>query len=426
MRCRHRRVLLLICLQIAVAAAPVNAYPIDGYEESGIRRLEHARRVEAGDIAGSRLPDGATHALESIDIRLVGKALELPRADAELGAALTAMLADQSPAYGIALLDLTDPNAPVYAQHRDDARQNVGSVGKLVAALGLFQGLADAYPDNVQAREHLLRSTQLVADRFSHSDHHKITLFDVDSLTVNRRPMRDGDTASLYEYLDWMLSVSSNSAAAMVMRDAMMLRELGSRYPLPKTEIDQFFDDRSRAANTALFKQTFWEPVTANGISLHSLRQGSFFTGQGKAIVDGGGLSYATPRSLIKLVLGMERGQLVDEWSSRTLKRLIYLTERRIRFASAPSLRGAAVYYKSGSLYSCREEEGFRCGAYKGNVKNYMSSLAIIEDDRSTPPIHYAVALVSNVLRENSAVAHQTLAGHIHQLIKARHWPAAQ
>jgi hypothetical protein len=122
----------------------------------------------------------------------------------------------------------------------------------------------------------------------------------------------------------------------------------------------------------------------------------------------------------------MEQGRLVDEWSSRTLKKLLYLTERRIRYASAPALSDAAVYFKSGSLYSCREEEGFRCGAYRGNVKNYMNSVAIIEDSSTSPALHYAVVVISNVLRENSAVAHQSLAGRIHELVKARHQPVAQ
>ncbi len=237
--------------------------------------------------------------------------------------------------------------------------------------------------------------------------------------------MRDGDAASLYEYLDWTLSVSSNSAAAMVMRDAMMLRELGVEYPLPLESIDGFFDSRPRPERTTLFKRSFWQPVSDNGLSLSDLRQGSFFTREGKRLVDGGGLSYATPRSLAQLVLLMEQGRLVDAWSSRVLKRLLYLTERRIRYASAPALSDSAVYFKSGSLYSCRAEAGFSCGAYRGNVKNFMNSVAIVEDDSTEPPLHYAVALVSNVLRENSAVAHQALAGQIHELIKARHRAAA-
>jgi hypothetical protein len=407
--------LLLLASQLAVA------FPIDGYEETGIRRLDYAARVASGEMPGPRLPAGALLGTDQVDTRLRGNAGTLPAMDQPLSEALAALLGEQAPDYGLALLDLTDPNTPVYAAHREDYRQNVGSVGKLVAAVGLFQALADAYPGDNIARQRVLRETYLEADRFSHSDHHKITLFDPVSGELQRRPMQDGDSATLYEYLDWTLSVSSNSAAAMVMRDAMMLRELGVDYPLAAAEVDGFFDGRSRPQLTALFQRTFWEPVSENGLSLSSLRQGSFFTRGGKQLVNGGGLSYATPRSLAQLVLLMEQGRLVDEWSSRTLKTLLYLTERRIRYASAPALNDAAVYFKSGSLYSCREEEGFRCGAYRGNVKNYMNSVAIVEDFSTTPALHYAVVVVSNVLRENAAVAHQSLAGRIHALMKARH-----
>jgi hypothetical protein len=60
-------------------------------------------------------------------------------------------------------------------------------------------------------------------------------------------------------------------------------------------------------------------------MSLDQIRQGSFFTREGKNLVAGGGLSYATARSLMQFILQMEKGQLVDEWSSRALKRLLYL-----------------------------------------------------------------------------------------------------
>ena len=81
----------------------------------------------------------------------------------------------------------------------------------------------------------------------------------------------------------------------------------------------------------------------------------------------------------------------------------------------------AAVYFKSGSLYSCKQEEGFQCGAYRGNVRNYMNSVAIIEQQVGETKLHYAVTLISNVLRENSAVMHQSLGTQLHELIKARH-----
>ncbi len=408
----------------ACLSLPMTSYswPIDGYPDTGIRRLEEQRLIAAGELKGSGQPPGGRWPTEAVDIRLLDRPdMDLPTVDPELAADILALLGEQAEHYGIAVLDVSDPENPAYAEYRGDYRQNVGSVGKLVAALGLFQGLADAYPEDIAAREEVMRNTVITADRFSHSDHHTIRLFDVDNRTLVRRPMKDGDTGSLWEYLDWTLSVSSNSAAAMTMRDAMLLRHFGQEYPIPEAQITPFIDGLKGSERTKLFQQTFWEPVTSNGMSLDQIRQGSFFTRQGKHLVAGGGLSYATARSLMQLILQMEKGQLVDEWSSRAFKRLLYMTERRIRYASAPVLRDAAVYFKSGSLYSCKPEEGFTCGKYKGNRKNYMNSVAIVEQEIDGKRLHYIVTLISNVLRENSAVAHQTLGTRIHGLIKQRH-----
>ncbi|MEP4484505.1 MAG: serine hydrolase [Halioglobus sp.] len=407
-------------LSLCVVSIGLFAYPMDGYEDTGIRRLEQARLTQLGELSGTRQPPGALLTSDEVNIRLQGLDYPLPSSDEDFSGELTVLLGDQADNYALAVLDLTDPNEPVYAEHRGKHRQNVGSVGKLVAALGLFQGLADTYPATAD-RENVLRNTTVTADRFSHSDHHTIRLYDVETKKLTRRPMRDGDTGSLWEYLDWTLSVSSNSAAAMTMRDAMLLRQFGTDYPLPEEQITPYFDEHRGAQLTQLYKRTFWEPVTRNGFSLEALRQGSFFTREGKKLVDGGGLSYATARSLMRYLLAMEQGRLVDPWTSTQLKRLLYVTERRIRYASAPALRNAAVYFKSGSLYSCKAEEGFKCGAYKGNVRNYMNSVAIVEENIDGKPVHYLVTLVSNVLRENSAVAHQTLGGEIHAIIKARH-----
>jgi hypothetical protein len=214
--------------------------------------------------------------------------------------------------------------------------------------------------------------------------------------------------------------VSSNSAAAMVMRDAMLLRHFGRAYPVSEEQIDAFFAESSRADLTRLFQQTFWEPVTRNGLPLDQIRQGSFFTAQGKKNVNGGGNSYATARTLMQLMLMMEEGRLVDEWSSLQIKRLLYMTERRIRYASAPALNEAAVYFKSGSLYKCKEEEGFTCTKFSGNVINYMNSVAIVEQEIDGVKLHYIVIVVSNVLRKNSAEDHQALGAAIHSLVKAQ------
>ncbi len=122
----------------------------------------------------------------------------------------------------------------------------------------------------------------------------------------------------------------------------------------------------------------------------------------------------------MQLLLSMEKGQLVDDWSSLQLKRLIYMTEHRIRYASSPALREAAVYFKSGSLYSCKEEEGFTCGKYKGNKVNYMNSVAIVEQEINGVKLRYIVVVISNVLRKNSARAHQALGTAMHELIRER------
>ena len=218
-----------------------------------------------------------------------------------------------------------------------------------------------------------------------------------------------------------MLSPSSNSAAGMVMRETMLVRQYGTAYPPSEAEIKRFFDETPKCDLTALFEKTFFEPVTRNGLDLETLRQGSFFTASGKQMVPGAGDSYGTSRELMRYLLRMEQGRIVDEWSSREIKRLLYVTERRIRYASSPALADAAVYFKSGSLFECAKEPGFTCRPYAGNVKNYMNSTAIIESPAGERKLYYMVTLISNVLRKNSAVEHQALATRLQQLIGEIH-----
>ncbi len=416
--------LLKSVLLLALALQPLisTGYPLDGYEETGIRRVEGARLANEGKAVGGFQPPGALLSAEQVGLRLLGHPdFQLPPPDPAFTAQVNTLLGENGNAYGIAVLDLTDPDHPRYAEHRGDYHQNVGSVGKLLVALGLFQALADTWPEDLERRKQILRDTVITADDFAHSDHHTVRFFDVENRTLTRRTIQDGDQGSLWEYLDWMLSVSSNSAAAMVMRDAMLLRHFGQAYPVSEEQINAFFKDTSRADLTRLFQQTFWEPVTRNGLALDQIRQGSFFTAQGKKNVNGGGNSYATARSLMQLVLMIEEGKLVDEWSSLQIKRLLYMTERRIRYASAPALNEAAVYFKSGSLYQCKEEEGFQCTKYRGNVINYMNSVAIVEQEIDGVKLDYIVILISNVLRKNSAEDHQALGTALHQMIEQQH-----
>jgi hypothetical protein len=404
-----------------LAAGAVAAYPLDGYEDTGIRRLEGNRLAQQGVVKDVKQPPGALLGMKDVDLRLVGQTFDLPAPDPQFTRQVNAILTGSMDDYGLAVLDLTDPANPRYAEHRADHKQNVGSVGKLIVVLSLMQALADTYPNDVEARKRILKTTVVTADGFSQSDHHTVRIFDPKTKTLTRRAVQVGDRATLYEWLDWMLSPSSNSAAGMVMREAMLIRQYGTAYPPPETEIKRFFDSTPKKELTALFEKTFYESVTRNGLNLELLRQGSFFTATGKQKVPGPGDSYGSARELMRYLLRMEQGRLVDEFSSREIKRLIYVTERRIRYASSPALADAAVYFKSGSLFECAKEAGFTCRPYAGNVKNYMNSTAIIESPAAGRKLYYMSTLVTNILRKNSAAEHQALATRLQQLIEASH-----
>jgi hypothetical protein len=213
-----------------------------------------------------------------------------------------------------------------------------------------------------------------------------------------------------------MMSASSNAAASTVIEHAMLLKRYGRDFPLAPAKVQEFFATTPKPELGNLLAETLQPPVARNGMDLDLIRQGSLFTATGQRKVPGT-TSYATPRTLLEYLLKLEQGKLVDDFSSREIKRLMYSTERRIRYASAPALNDSAVYFKSGSLFECRPEPGFRCFQYHGNVKNLMNSVAIVEAPAGERKYHYLVALMSNVLRRNSAYDHQTLAAGIHELI---------
>lgn len=407
----------LAAAALATAAALAHAYPLDAYESTGIRRLEGLRLANEGKVRDVKQPPGAMLPLADVDLRLVGKTWDLPAPDPQFTRQVQALLDGGMDQYGLGVLDLADPDHPRYAEHRGDHKQNVGSVGKIAVALALYQALADLHPNDTAARMKLLQSTTVTADGFSQWDHHTVRFYDPATKKLVRRTIQPGDRASLLEYVDWMLSPSSNSAAGMVMREAMLVRQYGTAYPPSEPEIKRFFSETPKKDLTALFERTFFEPITRNGLDLEQLRQASFFTATGKRLVPGPGESYGTARELMRYLLRVEQGRLVDEWSSREIKRLLYVTERRIRYASSPALANAAVYFKSGSLWKCSRPGA--CGEYRGDVENYMNSIAIVEAPATTREQYYMVTLVTNVLRKNSAAEHQGLGTRIQKLMAA-------
>jgi hypothetical protein len=413
--------LLPLIIVLLIGAPTAWGYPLDGYPSTGIIRLEGFRLAQNGTVRGRQLPAGALLNLERVDLRMPDQAgFQIPPADPRFAVKVKKLLGNEANRYAITLMDLSDPENPLYVEHRGDYKANAGSVGKLIVVLGIFQALADIYPDDIEARQKVLRDTVVTADSFIISDHHKAPFWELNGPKILYRPIQKGDRASLWTYLDWMLSASSNAAASMVMRELMLLVQFGSEYPVSPEAGRRFFRESPKKELKALLVKALQEPITRNGLDIKQLRQGSFFTRNGKQMVPGT-TSYATPRELMRFLIKMEQGRLVDVFSSREIKRLIYMTQRRIRYASSPALSPAAVYFKSGSLYKCKPEPDFKCRKYHGNVINMLNSVAIVEHPAGNRQLFYMVVVMSNVLRKNSAVAHQTLATRIHRLIE-RHY----
>jgi hypothetical protein len=201
----------------------------------------------------------------------------------------------------------------------------------------------------------------------------------------------------------------------------MLIDAFRDRYPPSAEEADAFFRSTPRAELTERSIRVIEEPMMAAGIDPELLRIRTMFTDNAQRAIPGRA-SHSTPRSLVLWMVRMEQGRLVDRWSSLEMKRLMYYTRRRYRYAYAPALDPAAVYFKSGSLYRCRPEEGYTCGQYMGNVENLMHSVAIVEmpAGAATPRV-YLVSMMSNVLKVNSAGEHADIAAELERLIAAQH-----
>jgi len=126
--------LAIILVVIATSRAGFT-YPLDGYDTTGMRRIEAARLSVLGKLRGRAQPPGARLPIALVDLRLLDHAaFDLPEPDPAFTAEIVALLGNNMDRYGLAVLDLSDPNHPRLALHRADYKQNVGSVGKIVVA----------------------------------------------------------------------------------------------------------------------------------------------------------------------------------------------------------------------------------------------------------------------------------------------------
>jgi hypothetical protein len=400
-------------------AANAGAYPLDDYKRTGIARLYAFDLVQKQLLASGNLKPGSLWDLRRVKLRLLDQpGLTLPKPDAAFSKKVRSLLGGDANAYGVGILDLSNPAQPRYAEVNDTKAQQPGSVGKMMVMVAFFQGLADAFP-KVRDRERVLRETIVTANQFIRKDSHNVPVYEVGDPQVIRRPIQEGDRANLWTYLDWMVSASSNAAASMVISQTLLLKHFGARYPVSDAKAAAFFKNTPKAEMSKIFASAMVTPLKRSGMNPGQLQQGSFFTREGNKYVSSVG-SVSTARELVRYCLRTEQGKLVDRWSSLEIKRLLYLTDVRIRYASSPTLNDVAVYFKSGSLFSCQKEAGFDCQKFMGNRMNYMNSVAMVET-KGRKPLHYIAAVLSNVLRKNSKDLHVSLAGTVHRLIKESH-----
>ena len=417
-----QKISLLLFCTFLIGFTPINEYPIDGYESTGIRRLDRLEQIQKGNVKGELPVKGALKSIKDIQLNLLGERggqiSGLPEADPELQRALGALFPNMHESYSVALLDITPGKPIAYAQRQGNRGFQPGSVGKLAIMTGFMNELAKIYPTCFDARLEVMKTRFVRAGLWAMTDEHTVPFWDPETKKLVKRQVAEKDVFSLYEWCDHMLSVSNNGAASVAWREAVLMRAFCKEYAtLTEKQAEEYFKNtpKGQLSDTAL--AVIDDALGALGISRDEWRLGTFFTRGAGTYIPGKGGSHGTPIGLMKWMIALEKGLVVDQASSLEIKRLMYMTDRRIRYAANKSLDAAAVYFKSGSLYSCQPESNYQCAKYKGNVKNFMNSVAIVEHPDSTI---YMVALMSNVLRKNSNIDHNALAGSIDKIIKAR------
>ncbi len=407
-------------IAILFLCSPVYSYPIDGYELTGIRRLLYLEMVQRGELKGTLPKDGALLSINDIKLNLTGRRgdslISLPAANEKLQKSIDALFPILDESYSIAVLDIT-PGRPLrYAKRKEKMGYQPGSVAKLIVVAALFHELQQIYPDSFEKRQELLKTKYVHGGKWVNYDEHTIPAFNPETKQLKRRVAVESDLFNLYEWADHMISASNNGAASVVWREVLLMHVFGKDYPaLTEEKANEYFSQTPRATLMQLSVDVINTPIRNAGIDEKELRLGSFFTRGAKAIIPGSGGSVGTPIGFMKYLVLIERGKMVDEKSSLEIKRLMYSTSTRIRYASSPQLNSAAVYFKSGSLYECQPEPGYVCNKYMGNKNNFMNSVIIVEHKDGTI---YLVALMSNVLKKNSAVDHNALASKIDRVIR--------
>lgn len=411
--------IILIGLLVFALQAQTMAYPWDGFSLTGIRRLYRLQLIMNDLLKENKPVPGAQKTLSEIHLNLMnskGDSLGVfPVANPGLQKSIASLFPNLDESYSVCVLDIS-PGKPLRYAYRQEKRGFMpGSVAKLAVIAGLFNELQKLYPDSFEQRQELLKSRMVRAGKWANYDEHTVPFYNIETGKLVKKVVQENDTCSLYEWADHMISVSNNAAASIVWKEAMLMRAYGANYPPTAQQETMFFKDTPKSQLRELAMQIVNEPLRQLGISREEFNLGSMFTRDAKAMVPGDGGTIASPYGLMKFLVAMERGMIVDSVSSLEIKRLMYSTDRRIRYAASNALDKAAVYYKSGSLYKCKQEEGFACKKYMGNIDNYMNSVVVVEQPDGSI---YMVTLMSNVLRKNSANDHFALASQIDKVVR--------
>lgn len=416
-----KTILFAILIGCSFAFTTLIIYPIDGYEHTGIKRLKRLELIKNGELKdASPLPAGAMKSWSDIQLNLKSKAADsvgsFLQVDEAFQKEINGLFRGLDKSYSLSILDISDLDSIRYAKRNETAGYQPGSVGKLAVLTGLFTQLAKIYPDSWEKRTELLKNKVVKAGVWGLTDEHTIPIYNIEKKTLVKRQVIASDVFSLYEWADHMLSVSNNGAASIVWREVLLMAAFGQDYPsLTDEQAMAYFKTTAKKDLTDLGNDVVNLPLRDLGITSEEWRLGSFFTKGANTYVGDKGGSIGTPIGLMKFLIQLEQGNVVDENSSLEMKRLLYMTDRRIRYAQSPSLKEAAVYFKSGSLYKCDRSNGESCGKYMGNIQNFMNSVIIVEHpDNCT----YMVVLMTNVLRKNSASDHMYLASAIDKVIK--------
>jgi hypothetical protein len=415
------KIVLLSTIAMLFFSIPSSPYPIDGYDYTKINRLYRLELIMSGEIKDTKPVSGAQKSIKDIKLNLLNSKgdslVVLPEPDREFQKSINNLFPKLDENYSITVLDITPGRKIRFASRKEKSQYQPGSVGKIAVAAGFFTELSKIYPNSFAKRNELLKTKFVRAGKWAMYDEHTVPIFNVETRKFVKRTVVESDVFSLYEWLDNMLSVSNNGAASVCWREAILMRVYGAAYPnLSEEEANNYFATTPKAELSTIAISVVNQPLRDLDISENEWRLGTFFTKGAGSYIPGKGGSTGTTVGLMKFLTAMERGKVVDKESSLEIKRLLYMTDRRIRYASAPALTTAAVYFKSGSLYKCKPEEDYTCAKYKGNVDNYMNSVAIVEHNDGTT---YLVVLMSNVLKKNSASDHAALAASIDRICKA-------